>query len=97
MNVLLVLAHPEPRSFNGALRGAALAALQAAGHRVEQSDLCAMGWQPVLGPAAAHRDETGRRALLDQWTQRLARVEHETPQPFRHLADFPSPSMRDHR
>jgi NAD(P)H dehydrogenase (quinone) len=234
VNVLLVLAHPEPRSFNGALRDAALVALQAAGHRVEQSDLYAMGWQPVLGPAefseagngepfnaqqaqrravaagsqsaevvaeqaklqradllllifpiwwfgmpailkgwidrvfaldvaygggrwfdqgvyrgkralictttgaradrfseaglfgpldwvlhplrvgtlnfcgfetlepfvawaAAHRDEPGRRALLDQWTQRLARVEYETPQPFRHLADFPSPSMRDHR
>jgi NAD(P)H dehydrogenase (quinone) len=234
VNVLVVLAHPEPRSFNGALRDVAVLTLEAAGHRVEQSDLYAMGWQPVLGPAeferhaegaffnaqqaqreavaagcqaadvraeqakleradvvvlvfpvwwfgmpailkgwidrvfalgvaygggrwfdhgtyrgkralacittgaradrfsetglfgpiewvlhplrvgvfnfcgfdtlepfvawaAAHRDEAGRRALLDEWAARLRRIGQETPQPFRHLSDFPSPAMRDHR
>jgi NAD(P)H dehydrogenase (quinone) len=239
VNVLLVLAHPEPHSFNGALRDTALATLSAAGHHVEQSDLYAMGWQPVLGPAdfadsaaaphgerpffnaqqaqrravaagtqradvaaeqaklanadllvlifplwwfgvpailkgwidrvfaldvaygggrwfdrgayrgkralvctttgarddrfsegglfgpiewvlhplrmgvlnfcgfdtlepfvawaAAHRDEAGRRELLALWAARLQRCEHEALQPFRRLADFPSPAMRDHR
>jgi NAD(P)H dehydrogenase (quinone) len=234
MNVLVVLAHPEPHSFNGALRDTAVISLEAAGHRIEQSDLYAMRWQPVLGPvefgdaappaffnaqqaqrravaagtqaadvqaeqakleradllllifpvwwfgmpailkgwidrvfaidvaygggrwfdqgvyrgkralvctttgaradrfghaglfgpldwvlhplrvgtlnfcgfdtlepfvawAAGHRDEADRRALLVQWAARLAGIEREAPQPFRHLADFPSPSMRDHR
>ena len=232
MKVLLLLAHPEPRSFNGALRDRARAGLLAAGHEVVETDLYAMRWQPVLGPedfpsdegpfnaqasqrhafasgtqqgdvvaeqaklawadmlivifpvwwfgvpailkgwidrvfaldvaygggrwfdhgvyrgkrvliacttgaksdrfsesglfgpidwvlhplrvgtfnfcgfdtlepfvasAAGHRDEAGRHALLEQWAQRLAGIEHETPQAFRHLADVPSPGMRDHR
>lgn len=233
MNVLSVLAHPEPHSFNGALRDTALETLQTAGHRVEQSDLYAMRWQPVLGPpdfigvpadgffnaqqaqraavaagaqaadivaeqaklqradlvllifplwwfgvpailkgwidrvfaldvaygggrwfdrgvyrgkraliccttgaradrfsdaglfgpiewvlhplrvgtlnfcgfdtlepfvawAAGHRDDAGRRELLAHWAHRLAGIEREAPQPFRYLADFPSPAMRDH-
>lgn len=233
MNVLLVLAHPEPRSFNGALRDTARDVLGAGGHAVCESDLHAMRWQPVLGPeafaehapgffnaqaaqraavsggtqsadvvaeqaklgwadlvivifpvwwfgvpailkgwidrvfavgvaygggrwfdsgvyrgkraliacttgarrdrfsenglfgpldwvlhplrvgtfnfcgfdtlepfiawAAAHVGDDARRDLLEQWRNRLSRIEHETPQPFRHLADFPAPAMRDHR
>lgn len=50
MNTLFVLAHPESRSFNGALRDAALAALTGAGHRVRESDLYAQGFNPVAGP-----------------------------------------------
>lgn len=49
MNVLLVYAHPEPRSFNGALRDVAITTLQAAGHTVVISDLYAMNFNPVLG------------------------------------------------
>ncbi|WP_295917224.1 NAD(P)H-dependent oxidoreductase, partial [uncultured Xanthomonas sp.] len=41
MNVLLVYAHPEPASFNGALKQVAVQRLQAAGHRVQVSDLYA--------------------------------------------------------
>lgn len=48
MNVHIVLAHPEPRSFNGALRDEALRTLAAAGHAVRESDLYRMHWQPVL-------------------------------------------------
>jgi NAD(P)H dehydrogenase (quinone) len=47
MNVLLVLAHPERRSFNGAMFDAAQAELQAAGHAVVTSDLYRMGFDPV--------------------------------------------------
>jgi putative NADPH-quinone reductase len=50
MNVLLVYAHPEPASFNGALRDAAVTALTAAGHPVTVSDLYAQGFNPVAGP-----------------------------------------------
>lgn len=47
MNVLVVLAHPEPRSFNGALFDTAVASLREAGHTVATSDLCRMGFDPV--------------------------------------------------
>ena len=232
MNILLVLAHPEPRSFNGALRDAAREALPAAGHCVLESDLYAMKWRPVLGPgdfslddavfsaqaaqraavaggtqspdvvseqakvssadlivlifpiwwfgvpailkgwidrvfaldvaygggrwfdhgvyrgkraliacttgaradrfsgtglfgpldwvlhplrvgvfnfcgfdtlepfvawSVQHIDDAARRKILRRWQQRLASIEHEAPQPFRHLGDYPSPAMRDHR
>lgn len=47
MNVLIVLAHPEARSFNGALFNTAVDALRAAGHTVATSDLYRMGFDPV--------------------------------------------------
>ena len=47
MNVFIVLAHAEPRSFNGALYDVAREALGAAGHDVVTSDLYAMGFDPV--------------------------------------------------
>jgi len=47
MRVFIVHAHPEPRSFNGALTREATASLVAAGHEVVVSDLCAMGFDPV--------------------------------------------------
>jgi len=47
MNVLIVLAHPEARSFNGAMFDTAVRELQAAGHTVATSDLYRMGFDPV--------------------------------------------------
>lgn len=47
MKVLLVHAHPEPRSFCSALRDTAVAELGAQGHQVRVSDLYAMGFSPV--------------------------------------------------
>ncbi len=60
MNILLVFAHPEPRSLNGALRDVALQELKAQGHEVRLTDLYAEGWKskidradfPSLGPDA---------------------------------------------
>jgi len=51
MNVLIVYAHPEPRSLNGALRDFAVQRLRRAGHDVIVSDLYAMGWQPSITDA----------------------------------------------
>lgn len=48
MNVLIVYAHPEPRSLNGALKDFAVQRLQAAGHAVQVSDLYAMKWKATL-------------------------------------------------
>ena len=47
MNVLIVHAHYEPKSFTAAMRDAAAAELAAQGHYVEVSDLYAMGFDPV--------------------------------------------------
>jgi len=47
MKVFIVFAHPEPKSFNGALLLHAVETLEAAGHEVVVSDLHAMGWNPV--------------------------------------------------
>ncbi|MDC7784570.1 NAD(P)H-dependent oxidoreductase [Rhodoplanes sp. TEM] len=59
MNVLIVFAHPDPRSLNAALRDVAVAELTAAGHAVQVSDLYAMRFKaevdrddfPLLAPA----------------------------------------------
>lgn len=47
MKVFLVHAHPEPKSFNGALFQTAQDTLRAAGHAVQTSDLYAMKFDPV--------------------------------------------------
>lgn len=47
MNVFLINAHPESKSFNGALFSAAQETLRAAGHVVALSDLYAMNFDPV--------------------------------------------------
>ena len=47
MNVLIVYAHPEPQSMNGAMFTAAVAALEAAGHTVQTTDLYDMQFDPV--------------------------------------------------
>lgn len=61
MKVLLVHAHPEPKSFNGALVDTAVSTLTAAGHEVVVSDLYAMKWKAV----ADADDFTGSRADAD--------------------------------
>lgn len=48
MKVFYIYAHPEPKSFNAALKDTALAALQENGHEVKLSDLYAMKFNPVL-------------------------------------------------
>ncbi|MFM0704830.1 NAD(P)H-dependent oxidoreductase [Paraburkholderia sediminicola] len=48
MNVLLVYAHPEPRSLNGSLKDFSVKRLEDAGHVVQVSDLYAMNWKASL-------------------------------------------------
>ncbi|RVB39902.1 flavodoxin family protein, partial [Mesorhizobium sp. M7A.F.Ca.CA.004.05.1.1] len=57
MNVLIVYAHPEAKSFNGAMKDLAVETLTRAGHDVVVSDLYAMGFNPVAGPG----DVSGER------------------------------------
>jgi NAD(P)H dehydrogenase (quinone) len=51
MKILLVFAHPEPRSLNGALRGVAIKELEAQGHEVKVSDLYAARWKSEVDRA----------------------------------------------
>jgi NAD(P)H dehydrogenase (quinone) len=46
--ILIVSAHPEPRSLNGALTRFAAGELRRAGHEVRVSDLYAMRWRPAV-------------------------------------------------
>lgn len=48
MKILYIFAHPEPRSFNSAMKEAALHTLDEQGHEVKLSDLFAMDFKPVL-------------------------------------------------
>ncbi|HOW13627.1 NAD(P)H-dependent oxidoreductase [Methanosarcina sp.] len=48
MKVLYIFAHPEPKSFNAAMKDTALSALKEKGHEVKLSDLYAMEFNPVL-------------------------------------------------
>lgn len=57
MHVLLVYAHPEPNSFNGALRDAIVEEVRDRGHSIEVSDLYADDFHARGGPA----DVTARR------------------------------------
>src|SRR5262244_1507763 len=50
MNVLIVYAHPEPKSFNAALRDIAVSRLKQLGHSVQVSDLYEASFNPVAGP-----------------------------------------------
>lgn len=61
MNVLLVYAHPEPRSLNGALRDFTVRHLRAAGHDVQVTDLYAMGWKASLDSFDHLAHPTGER------------------------------------
>jgi NAD(P)H dehydrogenase (quinone) len=56
VNILLVHAHPEPKSLNGSLKHFAVERLMASGHAVQVSDLYAMNWKASLDA----NDSTGR-------------------------------------
>jgi NAD(P)H dehydrogenase (quinone) len=58
MNVFIVYAHPEPKSFNGAMKDLAVETLRNLDHDVAVSDLYAMGFNPVVGAG----DFLGERA-----------------------------------
>lgn len=55
MRVLVIYAHPDPDSLNGAIHREILTALSAAGHEVDDIDLYADGFDPVLS-AEERRD-----------------------------------------
>jgi NAD(P)H dehydrogenase (quinone) len=59
VNISLILAHPNPESFNHAIAGVVCDTLRARGHQVVVHDLHAEGFDPVLP-----RDELAKDAAL---------------------------------
>lgn len=51
MNALIVFSHPNPKSFNAAIRDTVKSTLEAKGAQVKVKDLYAMNWNPVLSAA----------------------------------------------
>lgn len=56
MNLLIVLAHPDPSSFNHAIARTTREALQEAGHTVVFHDLHAEKFDPIIGPSEFPKD-----------------------------------------
>lgn len=80
MKVHIVLAHPEPRSFNSRLANAAVDLLQKQGHEVSLTDLYACGFQPAEGPEFfAARRQTDR---FDVQAEQKHAFDTETLDPF---------------
>lgn len=75
MKVLIVSAHPDPRSLTNSLRDVAVDQLRADGHEVQVSDLYAMNWKaahdrddfPQMGPdEAMHLPFASMNAMTDR-------------------------------
>ncbi|MDQ0782943.1 NAD(P)H-dependent oxidoreductase [Chryseobacterium sp. W4I1] len=49
MKILIILAHPEEKSFNAAMFNTAIKSLEEAGHEVKTTDLYKKNYQPVSG------------------------------------------------
>jgi len=74
MKVHLVYAHPEPTSFNGALRDLAVSTLSERGHTVVQSDLYAMDFDPV--PRRSDFQHVAEAQRFHLWTEQGHAAEH---------------------
>jgi NAD(P)H dehydrogenase (quinone) len=72
--ILIVLAHPDPASFNHALAHSVSQALLAAGHEVSLRDLYAERFDPVL-PAGEVVSECELSAEIAAWCAEVAKAE----------------------
>lgn len=79
--VLWVSALPEPRSLGGSLRTDGIAHLRRGDHTVIESDLYAMGWDPVIRPRDGGYDHDPADGSADAEID--AHRRHAPPQRFR--------------
>ena len=77
MRVLVLYAHPVETSFCASLHARAVEALRRAGHEVDDCDLYAEGFQPVLSRAErlAYHDTRRNRAPVCPYVERLLAAE----------------------
>ena len=79
MNVLIVYAHPEPRSLNGSLRDFTVQRLRRAGHDVVVSDLYAKGWQPSITHADFLDHDVGKPLKVETASKHAFETETQSP------------------
>lgn len=77
MRVLLLSAHPLPESYNAALRRAAIEGLRAGGHAVDDCDLYAEGFNPVLtaDERRGYHAVPHNRAPVESYVRRLEQAD----------------------
>ena len=77
MRVLVLYAHPNPESYGAALHRTVVSALEGAGHVVDDCDLYAEGFDPVLtyDERMAYHDVPGNRAPVADYVRRLEHAE----------------------
>jgi putative NADPH-quinone reductase len=77
MRVLLIFAHPLPESYNAALRAAAIEGLRAAGHEVDDCDLYAENFNPVLTAEErrGYHEIPHNRAPVETYVRRLEQAD----------------------
>jgi putative NADPH-quinone reductase len=77
MRVLVLYAHPNPESFGAALHEATVESLRKAGHAVDDCDLNAEGFQPVLTrqERVAYHDIPMNTDPVAGYVERLRRAE----------------------
>jgi putative NADPH-quinone reductase len=74
MQISIILAHPNPGSFNHAIAQVAAETLRGNGHEVRLRDLCAENFQPLLAAAEFARDAK-LDAALTQHCREIAAAE----------------------
>lgn len=77
MRVLVLFAHPVPDSFNAAVHRVVVETLTAKGHEVDDLDLNAEGFYPVLSEIERreYHDEPGNIEPVRPYVERLQRAE----------------------
>lgn len=77
MRVLVLYAHPVETSFNAALHRATVEALKASGHEVDDCDLYAENFNPVMSRQERidYHDETANTKLVQDYVNRLKAAE----------------------
>jgi len=77
MRVLVIYAHPNPDSFVAALHRTTVDGLRASGHEVDDCDLYAEGFDPVMpvDQRRAYADPKRNRTGVEAYVERLQRAE----------------------
>ena len=77
MRFLVLYAHPNPESFSAALHRTVVETLRAGGHEVDDCDLYAEGFDPVLSyeERIGYLDVPANRRPVEGYIQRLERAE----------------------
>jgi NAD(P)H dehydrogenase (quinone) len=77
MRFLVVYAHPKEDSYQSAIHRSVVEALTQAGHQVDDCDLYAEGFQPILGNTELSRypDGSQNRSIAPREVERLLRCE----------------------